>query len=75
MLSTSAEVTAARHRTLSTSNVSMFRLSSGCQEVSWLLSYRVLPHRMKVYVDIQTDDDLMGRDELERLLSQVSKTV
>lgn len=33
--------------------------------------YPILPHRMKVYVDIQTGDYLMGRDELDKLLSQV----
>ena len=33
--------------------------------------YPILPHRMKVYVDIKTEDYLMGRDELEGLLSQV----
>jgi len=42
----------------------------GWKERLAALFYPILPHRMKVYIDIKTDDYLMGRNALERLLSQ-----
>lgn len=43
----------------------------GWKERLAVFLYPILPHRMKVYIDIQTGDYLTARDELERLLSQV----